>query len=144
MDFLGIFALDLIHFFVPLLVDLLHGFLVLLLQPLDFLYYVLLPLLLVLYLLLVVLLQLPQLLVVLALVPNYLFLEKLRLLFLGPLQLIVFRTLLHHIFGLVGIVLLQSVLEFLLFGSDLFVEFFLHQVFLLLYGAVSLGELCLV
>lgn len=53
----SILTFDLIHFFIPLFIDLFHSFLMLLLKPLNFLNNIFLPLFLILYLLLVILLQ---------------------------------------------------------------------------------------
>ena len=126
MDFFGVFSFDFVHFLISLFVDLLHGLPVLLLESLNLLDDVLLPLLLILYLLLVIFLQLPEFLVIFVLVSDDLLLEELGLLLLGALELIVFGALLHDVLGLVGVVLLQAVLELFLLSSDLLIELLPH------------------
>ena len=110
-------------------------------QPLDFLNYVLFSLVLALYSFLVVFLYLPKFPLILSLQFYYLLLVIFALFLLLSFQLIILRTLLHNIFGLVGVVLLQPILKFFLLSAYLFINLLTSDIFLLQYGVVLLVEL---
>ena len=105
---------------------------------------ILFPLLLTLDPLLVVFFDLPEFSFILGLHLYDLLLVVLALFLLFSFQLIILGALLHHILSLVGIVLLKSIFELFLLGSDLLVDLFTSDVLLFEDGVVFLVELCLV
>ena len=144
MDLLGVLVLDLSKLLFFFFTDLFHGLFVLLKESLDFPLDIVFLLSRSLDLVLVLFSHFLQLCLIQLFISLDLSLKFLRLLLLRSLQLIIFGTFLHDIFGLIRIKLLQTVLELLFLCPNFLVEFLSQHILLLDYCVVLLHKLGLI